>query len=158
MLTKSRLIQLFIMFFLLIALFFWRTIEFSNSEIVSSTLNEEVLDETELCDFSRPCAFNSIKGLFYLSVDEGVMRSESWFNLTLKSELNNWQVSRAKIIGKNMFMGKIPMTFSPVVNKQTKAKSMLGSCTRDQMIWRFDIVVDVEGEKVNLYYDFLVSY
>ena len=42
--------------------------------------------------------------------------------------------------------------------KETKAKSMLGSCTRERMIWRFDIVVDVEGEEVNLYYDFLVSY
>jgi len=158
MLTKSRLIQLFIMLFLLVGLFVWRTIYFSNSQFLNSTLSKEVLDEAELCDLSKPCAFNSIKGIFYLSVDEGSVIPENWFNLTLKSDLDNWQVSSAKTIGKNMFMGKIPMKFSSVINKETKAKSMLGSCTQERMIWRFDIVVDVEGEEVNLYYDFLVSH
>ena len=66
----------------------------------------------------------------------------------------------AKTIGKTMFMGKIPMRFSQVTEIDGQSfsttKSMVGVCTTDKMLWRFDIVVEVEGTPVNLYYDFLI--
>ena len=69
------------------------------------------------------------------------------------------QVS-AFLEGKDMFMGKIPMQFSQVSEIDGKyfstAKSMVGACTTDKMLWRFDIVVEVEGTPVNLHYDFLI--
>ncbi|TEW53689.1 hypothetical protein E2R68_11060 [Psychromonas sp. RZ22] len=161
MLTKSRLIQLLIMLSLLIGLFVWRTIDSSITEKVDNSDNKLALNIVDnVCDFTKPCAFKSVLGTFYLSVDEGEIIPEEWFHLTLKSELNNWQVISAKIIGKSMFMGHIPVIFSPVNEKgiqQSHAKTMVGSCTEDKMLWQLEVVVDLDGQTVNLAYDFLIS-
>ena len=163
MLTKSRLIQLFIMLSLLIGLFTWRTIESMLDKqadtLLSTSSNSFMLDDT-LCDFSTECIVNSPFGKFTLSVDEGEITPENWFHLTLKSDLKNWKVISAKTIGKTMFMGKIPMRFSQVTEIDGQSfsttKSMVGVCTTDKMLWRFDIVIEVEGTPVNLHYDFLI--
>ncbi|TEW52527.1 hypothetical protein [Psychromonas algicola] len=163
MLTKSRLIQLLIMLCLLIGLFIWRTIE-SMTDKQATTSDETsiealILDES-VCDFSKDCTFNSPFGAFTLSVEEREITPESWFHLTLKSELKNWKVLSAKTIGKTMFMGKIPMQFSQVTEIEgqfiSTTKSMVGVCTTDRMLWRFDITVEVDNTPVNLYYDFLI--
>ncbi len=161
MLTKSRLIQLVIMLCLLIGLFIWRTIELS--PVIGKNQQESVQDdkvEEVLCDFSEPCVFNSLWGAFSLSVEGGKIIPEQWFHLTLESEIENWQISSAKIVGKTMFMGKIPIKFTEVTStagkQQSTGKSMLGVCTEDKMLWRLDIVVEINGQPVNLYYDFLI--
>jgi len=159
MLTKSRLIQLLSMLSLLIGLFIWRTVESVGEQTPESASEVFLADET-ICDFSSPCDFISPLGTFTLSVDEGEIVPETWFHLTLKSEHKNWKVLRAKTVGKTMFMGKIPMRFSSISeqdgeNKAT-AKSMVGVCATDRMLWRFDIVVEVDGTPINLYYDFLI--
>lgn len=161
MLTKGRVIQLLIMLCVLISLFVWRTIGSSPSETEKQPINDDILVvEEPLCDFTQPCIFNTLWGDFSLSVDEGKIMPEQWFHLTLKSQLENWKVISAKTVGKTMFMGKIPMRFSPVTENlaryESKTKSMLGACTEDKMIWRFDIVVEVEGQPINLHYDFLI--
>lgn len=163
MLTKSRLIQLLTMLSLLISLFIWRTTESVVNEKTDVGLNPALellsLDE-KVCDFSKSCIFNSPFGEFTLSVDEGEITPENWFHLTLKSDLKNWKVISAKTIGKTMFMGKIPMRFSQVTDIdgqfQATTKSMVGVCTTNRMLWRFDIVVEVDGKPINLYYDFLI--
>jgi len=161
MLTKSRLIQLVIMLSLLIGLFIWRTIELS--PVIEKTQEERGQSdkvEENLCDFSELCVFNSLWGSFSLSVEGGRIVPEQWFHLTLESKVENWQVSSAKIVGKTMFMGKIPIKFSEVVSnagkQQSTGKSMLGVCTEDTMLWRLDITVEIDGQPVNLYYDFLI--
>jgi len=161
MLTKSRLIQLVIMLSLLIGLFIWRTIELSPAiEKNQEESTQRNTTEQALCDFSEPCVFNSLWGGFSLSVEGGEIVPEQWFHLTLESKVEDWQVSSAKIVGKTMFMGKIPINFSEVTNSEGKqqatGKSMLGICTEDKMLWRLDIVVEVNGQPVNLYYDFLI--
>jgi len=163
MLTKSRLIQLLIMLCLLIGLFLWRTVESlvdKQPTATAETSTEMLLLEESVCDFSTNCTFNTPFGAFILSVDEGEITPENWFHLTLKSELKNWKVLSAKTVGKTMFMGKIPMRFSQVAEKNglfiSTTKSMVGVCTTDRMLWRFDIVVEVENTPVNLYYDFLI--
>ena len=159
MLTKSRLIQLLSMLCLLIGLFVWRTTDLlmNNNDQIGN--NEFNIDEG-VCDFTGACLFNSPVGAFSLSVDEGEIIPEEWFHLTLKSDLDNWKVVSAKTIGKVMFMGKIPIKFTSVSEadgqQQAKAKSMLGSCTENKMLWQFNIIVDVDGKLVNLTYDFLI--
>jgi len=163
MLTKSRLIQLLIMLCLLIGLFTWRTLQsvvYKQDDTPLNVASDILLLEDTLCDFSKECIFNSPLGKFTLSVDEGKITPETWFNLTLKSDLKNWSVVSAKTIGKTMFMGKIPMRFSQVSETDgqsfSTAKSMVGVCTTDRMLWRFDILVEVDGTPINLYYDFLI--
>lgn len=161
MLTKSRMIQLLSMLSLLIGLFVWRTINPNTTEIIETQLNDQLtVIDASLCDFKEPCLFKSIYGAFSLTVDEGKITPEEWFNLTLKSDLDNWEVISAKTVGKTMFMGKIPLSFSAVsgINnqQQSTAKTMLGACTENKMVWRFDILLEIEGQPVNLYYDFEV--
>jgi hypothetical protein len=160
MLTKSRLIQLLIMLILLIGLFVWRTVEQSvNSSVTGLVIKT---NDENMCDFSSPCQFYSALGTFYLSVDEGEIVPEEWFHLTLSSDVTHWQVSEAKLIGKSMFMGKIPIKFSPISPSQLTqkmtgtAKTMVGSCTEDSMVWRFDIVINIDGQNTQLYYDFIM--
>ena len=146
---------------LLIGLFTWRTIEatFNKQEETPVSLDTLILEDS-ICDFSKECIFSSPLGQFTLSVDEGEITPENWFNLTLESDLKNWKVVSAKTIGKTMFMGKIPMRFSQITEVEGKsisrARSMVGVCTTDRMLWRFDIVVEVENTPINLHYDFLI--
>lgn len=161
MLTKSRLIQLVSMLSLLIGLFVWRTIDLSETETDKSKIDKQglELDETT-CDLAQPCVFNSILGNFVLSVDEGKIVPEHWYNLTLKSDAKSWQVKSAKIVGKTMFMGQIPIKFSPVEKNdgelQSHAKSMIGVCTEDRMLWRLKMIIEVEGKPIDIHYDFLI--
>lgn len=161
MLTKSRLIQIVIMLSLLVGLFIWRTLDLSSSVEKNTSTSDFTLNiEDSLCDFSQPCVFSSLWGDFSLSVEGGEIIPEQWFNLTLKSNLDNWQVKRAKIVGKTMFMGKIPLKFSTVSDlageNQAHARSMFGVCTENKMLWRLEILIEVDGQPVDIHYDFLI--
>jgi len=161
MLTKSRLIQLVSMLSLLVGLFIWRTVDLSTDVEKNALVSDSTLHiEDKLCDFSQPCIFNSLWGDFSLSVDQGEIIPEQWFNLTLKSDLENWQVKSAKIVGKTMFMGKIPIKFSTVSNdtgeNQAQAKTMLGVCTENKMLWRLEMLIVVDDQPVDIHYDFLI--
>lgn len=160
MLTKSRLIQLVSMLTLLIGLFVWRTIDLSEAELEKSetTAPSLKLDEA-VCDLSQPCLFKSILGDFVLSVDEGEIIPEQWYNLTFKSNVKDWKIMSAKIVGKTMFMGQIPIKFSPSTEngeRQSHAKSMIGVCTEDKMLWQLKMLVEVEGKPIDIHYDFLI--
>lgn len=165
MLTKSRLIQIACMLLILVGLFVWRTANFSdaNNNVESNTLTK-LTDETivdTLCDLSQPCVFHTSIGDFTLSVDGGAIIPEQWFHLNLTSESENWEVTQAKIVGKTMFMGKIPVKFLPpqkVADElQSTAVSMLGVCTEDKMIWRLEVVIEANGLPIDLLYDFLIE-
>lgn len=176
MLTKSRLIQILVMLCLLIGLFVWRTMDSSvieNNKVNDALSNQKngqninkMIDDISLqngdsiCDFPQPCIVNSLLGEFSLAVEGGQIIPEQWFQLTLTSQLKNWKVKSAKIVGKTMFMGKIPVNFSSPINTDgqliSNAKSMLGICTEDRMWWQLQIVVDVNGQPINIHYDFLI--
>lgn len=172
MLTKGRLIQLVIMLVVLVFLFIWRTFDgqaqgqLKDAKQVAGKFQQTAVQEQqklpefseELCQFKQPCLFKTIYGNFYLSVAEKEIKPEQWINLSLQSPLSDWQVKRAKIVGKSMYMGKIPVTFHSKSNQQQTAKTMVGACTEKEMIWRFDIVVEVEGQPLNLYYDFAITH
>lgn len=170
MLTKGRLIQLVIMLAVLVFLFIWRTLdedlqteslqEVDNKQQTELIASQQQLptEMEDLCQFKQACLFKTLYGNFYLGVDEKSIQPEQWINLTLQSELKDWQVKQAKIVGKSMFMGKIPIMFKSSSENIKKAKTMVGACTEKDMIWRFDIVVEVQGQPLNLYYDFAVAH
>jgi hypothetical protein len=164
MLTKSRLIQIACMLLILVGLFVWRTANFSDSiniEADALTHSSAQANADTLCELSEPCVFHTSIGDFTLAVDGGAIIPEQWFHLNLTSETENWTVTEAKIVGKTMFMGKIPVKFLPVqkigTHLQATAVSMLGVCTEEQMIWRLDIVIEANGLPVSLHYDFLIE-
>ena len=161
MLTKSRLIQLVIMLILLVGLFVWRTIDFSDSELDKPDfIDKSTIIDEDVCNLAQSCVFHSILGDFVLSVDEKKIVPEQWYNLTLTSDAKNWKIMSAKVVGKTMFMGQIPIKFSPLLERdgelQFHAKSMIGVCTEDKMLWRLKILIEVEGKSIDIHYDFLI--
>ncbi len=63
--------------------------------------------------------------------------------------LNEYKILQVKAYmeGKEMFMGKIPVFFSHVEQKNTLvAETLLGSCSEEQMVWRLWLTVFFEEE------------
>lgn len=170
MLSKFRLIQLVVMLTVLVFLFIWRTMQESNSieqqpdndlpEVSQPTTIKKVIEQSDpsepLCDFTKACVFKTIYGEFLLSVKEKQIVPEQWIHLSLQSELKDWRVKQAKTVGKSMFMGKIPIQFSEQNTQMYTAKTMVGACTEKEMVWRFDISLEVQGQPIRLYYDFAI--
>ena len=89
MLTKSRVIQLFIMLFvLLLGAVWWGGSYFYN---VKSNNSEQSEVNLAPCDYSSPCEFVGKQGKFWLSVNNPPIQAERWidFNLHL-----NYQTGR----------------------------------------------------------------
>ena len=158
MLSRSRLLQLFVMLFILFALIGWRTLYPINNLTLDedNTEREDVKVERVRCDYFTPCELIAEQGRFWLSVNNPPIKAEQWINFNLQSELKSWQVIEAKIVGKSMFMGRIPVSFMPAANAAFTAKSLLGACTTDEMIWQMQIMVEVEGIQELLHFDFMV--
>jgi len=54
------------------------------------------------------------------------------------------------IEGREMFMGKIPVFFSPLEhNEGMFAETLLGSCSQDKMVWRLWLTVFFENNEIN---------
>ena len=158
MLTKSRVAQLLIMLIVLVGLIIWRTV--TNQPLSDKQINLESelpSEQTQLtCDYTMPCEFNNKQGRFWLSVQEPPIKAEQWNNISLTSNISKWQVLDAKLVGKEMFMGRIPVGFSEVQQGVFIAKVLVGACTTEHMVWQLQIDVEVNGMKEQLLFDFSV--
>ncbi|WP_345315624.1 hypothetical protein [Ferrimonas gelatinilytica] len=75
--------------------------------------------------------------------------SEQSLALTLTSP-DGWQVRGARIEGRDMFMGVIPVRF----DTQGRATVMYGSCSSDYMVWRLWVTLEnAEGEERIRFFD-----
>ncbi|PKF62568.1 hypothetical protein CW745_03865 [Psychromonas sp. psych-6C06] len=158
MLTKSRVAQLLIMLMILLALFFWRTFETSfeaNDGGLSSDSSEQI--SMLRCDYRSPCEFITEHGTYFLNIKNLPIESEQWIDFQLMTANENDNIVSAKIVGKTMFMGRIPVTFKQTEKQRFDAKSMVGACTTKHMIWSLEIAVENEKNVLNLSYDFMVS-
>ncbi|MFT6925969.1 MAG: hypothetical protein ACJAZP_001563 [Psychromonas sp.] len=158
MLTKSRIVQLLVMMIVLVALFTWRTMTIetkpqTNVDLISVEPSTGLLE----CDYFVPCEVFGEQGRFWLSVDNPPIKAEQWINFKLKSNAQEWRVNDAKIVGKEMFMGRIPVTFSNTGKGIFSAKTLVGACTTPTMIWQLQIKVVVNNIEEQLLFDFTVK-
>ncbi|MFT6984579.1 MAG: hypothetical protein ACJAT7_000376 [Psychromonas sp.] len=153
MLKKGRVIQLGLMLLVLLALVLWRT--FDSVQAVAPKNQSEA--ELVNCDYFTPCEFTTPQGAFWLTVANPPIKAEQWIDFNLQSELQTWRIIDAKIIGKNMFMGRIPVLFSPF-EKGFAAKTLVGACTSKQMIWQLQITAEVNDISELLLFDFVVTH
>ncbi|MCG6201359.1 hypothetical protein [Psychromonas antarctica] len=154
MLTKGRLIQLIIMLLLLIALVWWRTMDSANK--LPNQIVIDISEQVQNCDYLSPCKFISKQGPFWLSVKSPI-KAEQWIDFKLQSQLRKWQVKTAKIVGKSMFMGRIPVVFK-ITDEGFSARTMVGGCTSAEMVWQLQISIDVNGVSELLLFDFIVRH
>lgn len=157
MLTKSRVVQLLIMLIVLASLFIWRTItikaeQHNNIDSTSVEPPPKLLE----CDYLVPCEVLNDQGSFWLSVDNPPIKAEQWINFKLEGNGQDWHVIDAKIVGKEMFMGRIPVTFTKI-DKGFSAKTLVGACTTPTMIWQLQINVVVNGIEDLLLFDFIIE-
>jgi hypothetical protein len=158
MLTKSRAVQLLVMLIVLASLFTWRTITIEaeqqdNVDLTSVESSPGLLE----CDYLIPCEVASSQGRFWLSVDNPPIKAEQWINFKFESDQQELRVIDAKIVGKEMFMGRIPVTFTKVGKGIFSAKTLVGACTTPTMIWQLQINVTVNGIEDLLLFDFMVK-
>ena len=158
MLTKSKVVQLVIMLIVLVTLFIWRTMTSDSEQLnnFASTSTEPVSELFE-CDYVKPCKFVGKQSVFWLSVANPPIKAEQWINFELKSNKKEWRVIDAKIVGKEMFMGRIPVTFTKVEKGIFAAKTLVGACTTPKMVWQLRINVEVNGIKKLLAFDFMIK-
>lgn len=158
MLNKNRLIQLSILLLILLALVTWKTVV-----SISDKTAKQVADVREessslvRCDYLTPCEFVTRQGVFWLSVKNPPIKAEQWVNLSLQSKIDTWKVLNAKIVGKAMFMGRIPVKFIAANKHEFTAKTIFGACTTDEMIWQLQVTIEINGEQQVLDFDFLVE-
>jgi hypothetical protein len=84
------------------------------------------------------------------------LKAEQWNDIRITSNTNEWQVIDAKLVGKEMFMGRIPVDLSEVQQGVFSAKVLVGACTTEKMIWQLQINIEVNGVKGQLLFDFNV--
>lgn len=156
MLTKSRVAQLLFMMTVLVFLFFWRTFDITpdKKEIPKTKPQQSKLVR---CDFIQPCEFISAQGAFLLSIKNLPIQAEEWIDFELSSPVEGVTVSSAKMVGKTMFMGRIPVKFKKSAPQLFTTKGITGACTTDEMIWELQITVSDGDSSEVLSFDFLVN-
>lgn len=107
---------------------------------------------SNLCNFQQSPCSTIIEDLqITLSAGTEVIKAESEINfeLLVKSE-KPVIITSAWLEGKDMFMGKIPLFFTPNKITQTNtlvsAQTMIGACTEESMVWVMNVALEVEGE------------
>lgn len=157
MLTKSKLIQLAIMLLILLGLVLWKTESVLRDVTNAPGMSIEQTEATVVrCDYLSSCEFVSKQGKFWLTVNNPPIQAEHWINFNLQSELPSWQVTEAEIVGKSMFMGRIPVLFKSIDEGIYTARTMVSACTSAAMIWQLQITVVVDNIKEVLLFDFIV--
>jgi len=157
MLTKSRVVQLLFMLAVLLFLFFWRT--FNNDLVEPVQVVQEDSPKINLlrCDYSDVCEFVAEQGRFFLAIKNTPIQAEEWIDFELTTPLKNSEITKAQIVGKTMFMGKIPVRFKKLDEYLFTGKGIVGGCATDVMVWELQITV-VNGDKSDvLLFDFMTK-
>ena len=167
MLTKGRVVQLIFMFVVLLGMFFWRTFDENYNQVViekhqlaiRTDVGEPVVQQSDLllCDYTEPCQFASDKGVFLLKVTDLPIKAEQWIDFELTLPFENGSINKAQIVGKSMFMGKIPLSFNKISAKTFTTKAMVGACSDAQMIWSLQITIVKNDLPQMVSFDFIVQ-
>jgi len=149
------------MLILLIGLFVWRTLSFEDLNQDQDKL-EAILDSnSEVCDLSEPCIYQSEVGDFVLTVEEGKIVPEEWYQLTLYSQKKNWVVESAQLVSERAFTGSIPIELKLEENESNniiyKGKSKVGACAEKNVLMQLQVDLLVNGHQVPIEYRFVMS-
>ena len=110
-----------------------------------------------LCQFSQGSCTKEINGVkITLLINPKTVPSEK--NIQLKLSVNKpVKIKSARIEGRDMFMGMIPIKFNSIKNKEFLGDAILGTCASGYMVWRLIVNIDVNGTPSTVFYDFLAD-
>ncbi len=150
MLSNIRVAQLLVMLAVLTSLFFWRTVGTTTAD--EPEQSQKAVQIKEVCDLTLGCEITGLLGTFTLKVSNGPIKAEQWINLNLQGPKQPWQIVKSNLVGKTMFMGRIPISFKQIEETIFAGKTMVGACTTDKMLWQLQ--VEVTNGKITEQIDF----
>ena len=114
------------------------------------------------CDYQTPCQLKNRYIDLSLSVTSPPIQAEEWIEFTLESVQSKFKIVKAQITGKSMFMGRIPVFFTEKTPQKYVAKTLVGACTTDKMIWQLGIDLEIKQDngkikKERVFFDFVIS-
>lgn len=157
MLTKIRVVQLVFMLIVLVGLFFWKTFEHKEDKITPKEGTNNTPMNLLRCDYQQACEFITKQGVFLLNIKNLPIKAEQWIDFELSTPHKNIQISKAQIVGKTMFMGRIPVTFSKSELQLFNSKALVGACMNEKMIWTLEVTVNKGDMQEQLAFDFMVE-
>ncbi|MDO6527228.1 hypothetical protein Q4519_16235 [Motilimonas sp. 1_MG-2023] len=140
-LELKRVIQIVFVLVVLISAFAYRTYQQSNQERNSPAMHQPS-KESNLCDFARGCKVNLTKlnGVVTIQSEQDAQvlaETPLPLSLTLPPGVS---INKAVLVGKDMFMGTIPVIFEAgQTNQSWQGELLLGACITDKMIWQMKL-------------------
>lgn len=124
-----------------------------------NTVKNDKLDQFDrsLCEFSKAWCEKEVNGIkLSILIDPNSVPSEKQLNLNLMSNAPLSDLE-ARIEGRDMFMGMIPLHFESKDKKSFESKFMLGSCASGYMVWRLFVSGKSDGKEFTIFFDFLAD-
>jgi len=158
LLTKNRIIQLIFMLIVLLIAFFWRTFDTVRDNALPEESEVSAMESFAGCDYKEACEFISQQGKFLLRIPNLPIKAEQWIDFELTMPNEGITISQAQIVGKSMFMGVIPVSFSPLSALQYSSQALVGACMHDEMVWTLEITVKNGLAEERLLFDFMIKH
>lgn len=113
------------------------------------------VDTLDLCEFTEQDCFKVVSNKkLILTASPTFIKSENEITFQLSANNNpSIKITSAWIEGKEMYMGKIPLFFTKDKAKY-EAKTLIGACTEDSMIWTMVLNFELAGETKTVTFDF----
>ena len=119
--------------------------------------SEEGLIELPLCQFSSNSCQKDIQGVkFTIKITPEQVPSGKTLKLIINTDTPIESLT-ARIEGRDMFMGIIPIAINQTKTGQYQANVIIGSCASGYMVWRLFISADHQGKQINTSIDFLAD-
>ncbi|MCE2597148.1 hypothetical protein K6Y31_20450 [Motilimonas cestriensis] len=140
-LELKRVMQIVFVLVVLSIAFSYRTYQGANQEERTDSSPSD-FDESTLCDFAKGCNVNLTKLSGEVSIqsepDAQVLAETPLpLSLTLPAGVN---IDKAVLVGKDMFMGTIPLIFEKNnSNHLWQGELLLGACINESMIWQMTL-------------------
>ncbi|WP_133309338.1 hypothetical protein [Parashewanella curva] len=118
---------------------------------------EKGSSDPTLCSFLDNSCTKSTKGVNFtikISPEEVPSEQDLHFRLTVDKTVIN---VKARLEGRDMFMGIIPVVLSQTESNTYDSQFMLGSCASGYMVWRLFISAEYQGQQINTHFDFLAD-
>ncbi|MBM7072653.1 hypothetical protein JQC92_11535 [Shewanella sp. 202IG2-18] len=113
--------------------------------------------DRSLCNFLVSSCLKEANGAeIALFITPNTVPSEQDLSINLKSN-KSITIKSARIEGRDMFMGIIPVTTNSLNDKDFSSKAILGSCASGYMVWRLFVTYELNGQTSTVFYDFLAD-
>ncbi|QYK03098.1 hypothetical protein [Shewanella psychrotolerans] len=114
------------------------------------------VDKT-LCEFGLKACTKTVKGItITLAISPPDTPSERPLDVYLDFTKPVDNLS-ARVEGRDMFMGIIPMKLAQTAENRYQGKLIYGSCSSNYMVWRMFVSFNVDGKSQTVLFDFLAD-